>query len=88
MATPTPIARLSASGLKVYSAQEGKTIMDELKEVCPFCGGEPICEKKGNSMAHWIVRCVDCRALVKGSTEASAIEKWNRRFVKQGGNHE
>ena len=52
---------------------------DELKELCPFCGGEPIAEKKENSIAHWIVRCVECRALVEGTTEAQAIDGWNRR---------
>lgn len=46
---------------------------------CPFCGGEGHCEKKGNSVAHYVVLCNGCRTKMIGTQQDDAIAAWNRR---------
>ena len=43
---------------------------------CPFCGGEA---KLYESVVSYFVRCNDCRASVRGTSEKEVIANWNRR---------
>jgi hypothetical protein len=55
-------------------------LLYQLPEPCPFCGGEGIVKKRGNSaVAYWMVDCSICRARVVGTTLEEALNGWNRR---------
>ena len=60
--------------------------MENMLKPCPFCGGEAFVYKRYSSVwrevpTDFTVLCKDCKAGVRNffSTEAEAIEKWNRR---------
>ena len=47
---------------------------------CPFCGHDkPTLVKRGNSIAHFVVVCGNCRAEMKGTLADAAIDGWNLR---------
>lgn len=47
---------------------------------CPFCGGEPHIERRGNARFSTIISCLDCGATHEcGDTGENVGNGWNRR---------
>lgn len=47
---------------------------------CPFCGGEPHIERRGNARFSTIISCLDCGVTHEcGDTGDSVGNGWNRR---------
>ena len=51
---------------------------------CPFCGGEPHIERRGNSRFSTIISCLDCGVTHEcGDTGDSVGTSWNRRTANR-----
>lgn len=49
---------------------------------CPFCGGEPHIERRGNARFSTIISCLDCGVTHEcGDTGAGVGNGWNRRHL-------
>jgi hypothetical protein len=53
---------------------------------CPFCGGEPYFERKGNIRESMIIICEDCGCIIESGDvyglTANDRLKWNRRQIE------
>ena len=46
---------------------------------CPFCGGEAVFERLGNSRQSCIVTCTECGATLESNETFNCGNQWNHR---------